>query len=178
VPLLTKIYLSLFTTETKALEHPLNTDQQKDGSYLTCMEHSDHAKYCMQDAYVQVFADCVRNTRLQTGIELPEHIEHYAVALLAVHVDRADFLPKTTFAQALYNISNARTAKELGDTCLFVTGVFPEYGVNRRYYTDIGRTAYSSIELELFRDIAHSFDVVQTLINCTVSSQVQQLGTL
>ena len=132
----------------------------------------------MQDAYVQVFADCVRNTRLQTGIELPEHIEHYAVALLAVHVDRADFLPRTTFAQALHNIRNARTAKELGDTCLFVTGVFPAYGVNRRYYSDIGKTAYSTIELELFRDITHSFDVIQTLINCTVSNQVQQLGML
>ena len=132
----------------------------------------------MQDAYVSVFADCVRSTRQQTGIELPEHIEHYAVALLAVHVDRADFLPKHSFAHALYNISNARTAKELGDTCLFVTGVFPSYGVNRQYYSDIGRTAYSTIELELFRDIAHSFDVLQTLINCTVSSQVQQLGTL
>lgn len=132
----------------------------------------------MQDAYVQVFADCVRSTRLQTGIELPEHIEHYAVALLAVHVDRTDFLPKATFAEALYNISNARTAKELGDTCLFVTGVFPSYGVNRRYYTDIGKTAYSSIELELFRDITHSFDAIQTLIHCTVSNQVQQLGTL
>ena len=132
----------------------------------------------MQDAYVQVFADCVRNTRLQTGIELPEHIEHYAVALLAVHIDRPDFLPHTTFGQALHNISNARTAKELGDTCLFVTGVFPKYGVNRRYYTDIGKTAYSTIELELFRDITHSFDTIQTLINCTVTNQVQQLGML
>ena len=132
----------------------------------------------MQDAYVSVFADCVRSTRLQTGIELPEHIEHYAVALLAVHVDRVDFLPRTTFAQALYSIRNARTAKELGDTCLFVTGVFPAYGVNRRYYSDIGKTAYSTIELELFRDITHSFDAIQTLINCTVTNQVQQLGTL
>ena len=132
----------------------------------------------MQDAYVSVFADCVRSTAQQTGIELPYHIEHYAVALLAVHVDRADFLPRTTFAQALYNISNARTAKELGDTCLFVTGVFPEYGVNRQYYSDIGRTAYSTIELELFRDIVHSFDTLQTLIECTVSNRVQQLGTL
>jgi hypothetical protein len=145
---------------------------------LTCVEVSPHAKYSMQDAYVSVFADCVRSTRLQTGIELPEHIEHYAVALLAVHVDRVDFLPRTTFAQALYSIRNARTAKELGDTCLFVTGVFPEYGVNRRYYSDIGKTAYSTIELELFRDITHSFDAIQTLINCTVSNQVQQLGTL
>jgi hypothetical protein len=142
------------------------------------VEVSPHAKYCMQDAYVSVFADCVRSTAQQTGIELPTHIEHYAVALLAVHVDRADFLPRTTFAQALYNISNARTAKELGDTCLFVTGVFPSYGVNRQYYSDIGRTAYSTIELELFRDIAHSFDTIQTLIECTVSNRVQQLGTL
>lgn len=145
---------------------------------MTVVVVSRHAKYSMQDAYVQVFADCVRNTRLQTGIELPEHIEHYAVALLAVHVDRADFLPRTTFAEALYTIRNAHTAKQLGDTCLFLTGVFPEYGVNRRYYSDIGRTAYSSIELELFQDITHSFDVIQTLINCTVSNRVQQLGRL
>ena len=124
----------------------------------------------MQDAYVRVFADCVRSTAQQTGIELPYHIEHYAVALLAVHVDRADFLPRSTFAQALRNISNARTAKELGDTCLFVTGVFPRYGVNRRYYTDIGKTAYGSIELELFRDITYSFDAIQTLIHCTVDT--------
>ena len=129
---------------------------------------SRHAKYHMQDAYVSVFADCVRSTAQQTGIELPTHIEHYAVALLAVHVDRTDFLPRSTFAQALYNISNARTAKELGDTCLFVTGVFPGYGVNRRYYSDIGKTAYSSIELDLFRDITRAFDSIQTLIHCTV----------
>ena len=129
---------------------------------------SRHAKYHMQEAYVSVFADCVRSTAQQTGIELPEHIEHYAVALLAVHVDRTDFLPRSTFAQALRNISNARTAKELGDTCLFVTGVFPGYGVNRRYYSDIGKTAYSSIELDLFRDITRAFDSIQTLIHCTV----------
>ena len=156
----------------------LKHDRTKDGSYFTSVEHTDHTKYTMQDAYVQVFADCVRKAREQTGIELPYHIEHYAVALLAVHVDRTDFLPKHSFAHSLYTIRNSRTAKELGDTCLFVTGVFPRYGVNRQYYSDIGKTAYSQIELDLFRDITLAFDTIQTLIHCTVTNQVQQLDAL
>ena len=126
----------------------------------------------MQDAYVSIFADCVRSTREQTGIELPEHIEHYAVALLAVHVDRADFLPKQTFAHTLYNIHNAQSAKQLGDTCLFVTGVFPEYGVSTQYYRDIGRTAYSSCGLTLFDELAEHYVVVETVIHCAVRNQM------
>ena len=132
----------------------------------------------MQDAYVQVFQSCVERTREQTGIELPKHIEHYVVALLATHIDRPDFLPKTSFAELILTLDSKKNAKYIGDTCLFLTGVFPTYGINKRYYSDIGRTAYSTIELELFQTIVHSFDTIQTLIECTVSNRVQQLGIL
>jgi hypothetical protein len=123
----------------------------------------------MQDAYVQVFQSCVQRTREQTGIELPTHIEHYVVALLATHIDRPDFLPKKTFAELILTLDSRKNAKYIGDTCLFLTGVFPTYGINKRYYSDIGRTAYSTIELELFQTIVHSFDTIQTLIDYTVN---------
>ena len=132
----------------------------------------------MQDAYVQVFADCVAHTRLQTGIELPKHIEQYVVALLAHHIDRPDFLPKQTFAELILTLDSKKNAKYIGDTCLFLTGVFPTYGVNKRYYRDIGCTAYSTIELELFQTIVHSFDTIQTLIDYTVNRTHSSLAQL
>jgi hypothetical protein len=116
----------------------------------------------MQDAYVQAFVRLASSAREETGIELPLHIEHYVVCLLAVHVDNTHFLPKQSFAHSLMRVHNSRTAKELGDTCLFVTSVFPEYGVNERYYTDIGVTAYNSINTELFQTISVHFETVKT----------------
>ena len=116
----------------------------------------------MQDAYVQAFVRLATSAREETGIELPAHIEHYVVCLLAVHVDATHFLPKHTFAHSLLNIQRSRDAKTLGDTCLFVTSVFPEYGVNERYYTDIGVTAYNSINTELFQTISVHFETVKT----------------
>jgi len=116
----------------------------------------------MQDAYVQAFVRLATSAREETGIELPAHIEHYVVCLLAVHVDATHFLPKQSFAHSLLTIQRSGDAKTLGDTCLFVTSVFPEYGVNERYYTDIGVTAYNSINTELFQTISIHFETVKT----------------
>ena len=116
----------------------------------------------MQDAYVQAFVQLATSAREETGIELPAHIEHYVVCLLAVHVDKTDFLPTHTFAHSLLMMQRSRNAKELGDTCLFVTSVFPDYGVNEQYYTDIGVTAYNSINTELFQTISVHFETVKT----------------
>ena len=116
----------------------------------------------MQDAYVQAFVELATSARETTGIELPMHIEHYVVCLLAVHVDRANFLPKQTFAHSLLRVQRSSDAKTLGDTCLFVTSVFPEYGVSERYYTDIGVTAYNSINTELFQSLSVNFHTVKT----------------
>jgi hypothetical protein len=116
----------------------------------------------MQDAYVQAFVELAASARETTGIELPLHIEHYVVCLLAVHVDKSNFLPKHSFAHSLLTIKRSGDAKTLGDTCLFVTSVFPEYGVNERYYTDIGVTAYNSINTELFQTISIHFETVKT----------------
>ena len=132
----------------------------------------------MQDAYVQAFVELATTARETTGIELPMHIEHYVVCLLAVHVDKTSFLPKHTFAHSLLEIKRASDAKTLGDTCLFVASVFPTYGVNQRYYIDIGRTAYNSINTELFQSLSVNFHTVKMFATATVRGTVDPVVTL
>ena len=123
---------------------------------------------CMQDAYVTAFTELVSNTRTETGVELPMLVEHYVVALLAEHVDKNDFLPERSFAESLMTVHNSRTAKELGDSCLFVTGVFPNYGIDRDYYISIGQSAYTRIDTELFNTVSVHFATISDFINVCV----------
>ena len=127
----------------------------------------------MHDAYHSTFARIVNDTREQTGIELPMHIEHYVVCLLAKHVDTVDFLPKPTFAQALYAIRTSTDAKLLGDACLFASGVFPTRK-QTRYIVDIGSSAYANIHTDLFSDLSEHFAYVANFINVTVNQAHSQ----
>ena len=134
----------------------------------------------MKDAYTEVFYDIVRETQVDTGYELPEHVEAYVVMLLAYHIDRPNFLPEKSFAEAYMRLRKPAdlNAKELGDTCLFVTGVFPSYGsrhgLNRRYYQDIGSTSYEMVadvmNGELFNTLATHFVFVSDFIEATINS--------
>src|SRR5210317_2490477 len=113
----------------------------------------------MEDAYRVAFYDVVKETQAKTGYDLPENLEAYVVMLLAHNIDRPDFLPEDSFAQAYLKLSRPAdlSAKELGDTCLFVTGVFPTYGrkhgINRRYYQDIGIGSYEMVAEVMHRDL-------------------------
>jgi hypothetical protein len=131
----------------------------------------------MKDAYTTVFYDVVKETQSKTGHELPHHIEAYIVMLLSEFVDRTDFPPDETFSEMFLSLNNTRKAKELGDTCLFVSGVFPtlkaRHGINRRYYQDIGSTSYemaSDMNVELFPILARHFVFLSNFIEITVNS--------
>ena len=142
----------------------------------------------MQDAYTNVFYDVVKESQGRNGYELPEHIEAYVVMLLAYHIDRPNFLPEKTFAEAYMKLRRPAnySAKELGDTCLFITGVFPEYGhkhgLNRRYYQDIGSTSYEMVAEvmngELFNSLATHFVFVSEFIEVTIHSSKHELNNL
>ena len=123
----------------------------------------------MRDEYASAFYDVVKDTRDRTGIEMPEYIEHYVVLLLASHVDKSDFLPTKTFAESMLEIQYSRDAKKLGDTCLFVTGIFPEYGIDIDYYSSIGKISYNrcttALNIELFETLAKHFDHIRFFIN-------------
>ncbi|MBO01798.1 MAG: hypothetical protein CMG35_04065 [Candidatus Marinimicrobia bacterium] len=127
------------------------------------------------DHYTDAFYGVVKQTQDSTGYTLPHHIEAYIVMLLASKVDQPDFLPKGTFAESYMN---NKTPKELGDTCLFVTGVFPEYGkrhgIKKSYYQDIGIGSYSVaadyMNGELFGTLSKHFNFLSNFIEITVSN--------
>jgi hypothetical protein len=131
----------------------------------------------MNDAYTSALFDVVKQTSATRGYDLPEPIEAYVVMLLANFVDKTDFLPDT-FATAFLTIKDSRDAKSLGDTCLFVSGVFPSIGerkgLSRRYYQDIGSTSYELVaevmNPELFTPLATHFNFLSDFIEVTVNS--------
>lgn len=131
----------------------------------------------MNDAYRTALFDVVKDTSAKRGYDLPEPIEAYVVMLLANYVDKPDFLPDT-FATTLLKLKNSSEAKQLGDTCLFVAGVFPNMGerkgLKRRYYQDIGTTSYEMVaevqNPELFSTLATHFNFLSDFIEVTVNS--------
>ena len=136
----------------------------------------------MKDAYRSAFFDVVKETQAKTGYDLPEHLEAYVVMLLAHYVERPDFLPEDTFAQAYLSLQRPAglSAKELGDTCLFVTGVFPTYGskhgLKRTYYQKIGIGSYEMVaevmHPDLFTQLATHFEFLSDFIDSVTHSPI------
>jgi hypothetical protein len=128
----------------------------------------------MKDAYTNAFYGIVRETQDTHGYELPEHLESYVVMLLASYVERPNFLPNNSFAESYLSLNKRMDAKQLGDTCLFVSGVFPSYGerkgLSKSYYVNIGIGSYSTMYGELFGELATHFNFLSTFIEHSVSS--------
>jgi hypothetical protein len=141
-------------------------------------------KYYMKDAYVDAFRSVVLETQAETGFELPEPVQAYVVMLLAHNMDRPDFLPEHSFAEAYLKLRrpSGYSAKELGDACLFVSGVFPSYGkkhgLNRAYYQDIGISSYDmvaeTLNGELFRTLSVRFVFVSDFIGIVTRSSTNE----
>lgn len=136
----------------------------------------------MNDAYRIAFFDIVKETQAKTGYELPEQLEAYVVMLLAHFADRPDYLPNDSFAEAYLRLKRPAdmTAKELGDTCLFVTGVFPTYGsrhgIKRNYYQQIGIGSYEMVaevmHRNLFSQLATHFTFLSDFIDEATHSPI------
>jgi hypothetical protein len=134
----------------------------------------------MLDAYTNAFFTIVQETQKDTGYDLPVHLEHYIVMVLAIHIDKPIWQPESSFAEKILTIDNKSNAKQLGDTCLFVSGVFPKYGskkgLPRSYYQNIGKTSYSQISGQLFSDLSLHFNFLSEFIE--ISTQPKNLSTL
>ena len=131
----------------------------------------------MKDAYTTAFYDVVKETQAKSGMELPHHVEAYIVMLLSDFVDRDDIPPDQTFAEMFLTLRDTRQAKQLGDTCLIISGAFPKFkqrhGISRRYYQDIGSTSYemaSDMNAKLFPVLARHFVFLSEFIELTVNS--------
>ena len=135
----------------------------------------------MKTEYTNAFYEVVCEAKETHGYELPVELESYVVFLLASHIEKPDFLPQQTFAQSYLKLQRPYTqnAKQLGDTCLFVTGVFPSYGHNKglgiTYYSNIGKSSYSMaseyLNIDLFDNLSTHFDLLRAVIDASVNKR-------
>jgi hypothetical protein len=139
----------------------------------------------MNDAYTTALFDVVKETSATRGYNLPEPIEAYVVMLLSNYVDKPNFLP-ATFGPTFMQLKTSSEAKQLADTCLFVSGVFPSLGehkgISRRYYQDIGSSSYEMVagtrHPELFNTLATHFDFLSEFIEVTVNTSTHVQNNL
>jgi hypothetical protein len=132
----------------------------------------------MRDEYTSAFYNIVKETQDRYGYDLPFDIEVYVVMLLSSRVDKPDFLPEDSFAESYMKLKGIE-AKNLGDTCLFTVGVFPEYGARKgltqEYFSNIGMTSYdiatSCLDDKLFSDLRDHFFFLSNFINVCVTNQ-------
>ena len=128
-------------------------------------------------SYTSALFDVVKETSATRGYDLPDPIEAYVVMLLSSYVDKPNFLPDT-FGPTFMQLKTSSEAKQLADTCLFVSGVFPSLGehkgISRRYYQDIGSSSYEMVaevqHPELFNTLATHFTFLSEFIEVTVHS--------
>ncbi len=138
----------------------------------------------MKDEYVTAFHDVIKETTETHGYTVPVDVEAYLVMLLSNYVERNEFLPQTSFAEQHLKLThnNPYHAKELGDVCLIVTGVFPRYGnragLGPEYFQNIGRNSYhvASIKLntELFSVLCKNFPLVSDILNSATGNHKTQ----
>lgn len=116
----------------------------------------------MKDVYVEKFSAV-----LDDIYEFRAHpeIKTYASVLLADHVEKTDFFTEP-FGLRYMDLRTSTNAKELGDNCLVIAGVFPEYGQSRgltvEYFSQIGIGSYDTAATvtgsEIFALLAERFD--------------------
>lgn len=121
---------------------------------------SDTQELLQNTNLTEYFRELVRYAIAKHKVDLTEHSEFYLVNLLA-ELKKNDTLPQDTplallLGQAAHAdvATRVRTLKALGDTALFVAGIFPRRATRHfktlDYYIRMGGGAYLSLADSLF----------------------------
>ena len=133
----------------------------------------------MQAEYLTLFEQLVREVVETQGLCLPWELQQYTTAVMAEYTDQPRVTLDKTFAELYLTAETALDCKTVGDAALLVYGAFPEYrrhrGVHRRYYAEIGRSAYSRIHRQPFNIMSEHFDLAGDLVQATVTQMPVQL---
>jgi hypothetical protein len=134
----------------------------------------------INDTYIEAFRNVVKETGRVYGYTVPEPVQTYVVMLLSSYMDRTNFMPNRGFTQELLSLYSYRKAKELGDTCLFLTGVFPEYGkrygIDKNYYMGIGMESYriasEKMNDQILKMLSENFSYLQRFIEISTKPTI------
>jgi len=133
----------------------------------------------MQAEYLQLFEQLVREVIQTQGLCLPWELQQYTTAVMAEYTDKPDPTLGKTFAERYLTAETVLDCKWVGDAALLVYGAFPQYrqhrGVDRSYYREIGRSAYSRIHKQPFEIMSEHFDLAGDLVSATVTQLPIQL---
>jgi hypothetical protein len=133
----------------------------------------------MNAEYLQLFEQLVREVVRTQGLCLPWELQQYTTAVMAEYTDQPDPTLGKTFAELYLTAETALDCKTVGDAALLVYGAFPQYrqhrGVHRRYYSEIGRSAYSRIPRQPFHMMSEHFDLAGDLVQATVTQLPVQM---
>lgn len=115
----------------------------------------------MKDVYVEKFSAVLNE--IDTFRVRPV-VKTYVSVLLADHVEKTDFFSEP-FGLRYMDLKNCYNAKELGDNCLVMAGIFPGFrGMPDRYYIEIGSGSYgvaaSVTGSEIFGSLSREFEVL------------------
>ncbi|MBL1293533.1 MAG: hypothetical protein COB61_006655 [Thiotrichales bacterium] len=103
----------------------------------------------------------VHEAQAKAHLHLSEMLEHYLVVLLARFTCRAESLCEAVaphYLKAMRNDSRnrPRELRDVGDTCLLLSGLFPgrtnKLAVNTDYYIGLGQSAYGEASTHLDTD--------------------------
>jgi len=122
--------------------------------------------------------DLIKEVTSTKKVSLSEEIESYLVFLLIRFTSQVEFVDKIIAEEYLKSLTettygNFRNQKlrDVGDTCLIFSGLFPEIIekrlVNLSYYIRIGRNAYLEISQspDLFGALAKNFIKLMDILN-------------
>ena len=105
----------------------------------------------------QQFRELVHEHSQRVGWLAPELLLDYLAQILAERLDRPDFIPQPTFAEAylkLYSRYQPGVYREFADSTLIFCSLLPDYGqrrgLNMDYYATLGISTYYSLG-----DLAH-----------------------
>jgi len=139
-------------------------------------------KTLVQPSVVSQFYTLVGEAQYTLNQQLPTDLEHYLVTLMMRFTERTNFLERAIgqcFLEAqLQAIHNPEPLKDVGDSCLLTSGLFPQYkahhGVPQDYFTSIGQSAFhgyashtSLSNADLFHDLAVTFPTLVTVLQAT-----------
>jgi len=133
----------------------------------------------MNAEYLQIFERLVTEVIQAQGLCLPWELQQYTTAVMAEYTDKPDVTLGKTFAELYLTAETVTDCKWVGDAALLVYGAFPQYrrhrGVDRSYYREIGRSAYSRIHRQPFEMMSKHFDLAGDLVSATVTQLPIQL---
>ena len=104
------------------------------------------------------FTDLILEHSERVGFSAPPSLQQYLGEILTERLDRVDFIPGPTFAEAylrLYQNYSSAPYKDFADSTLIFCALLPEYGrrrgINMDYYATLGISTYYALG-DLARD--------------------------